>query len=212
MKTNIIFYTLLTVIFGIWLYSFYLYFGKIDFGLVILAIFGTVITLLMIAAVKGIIWRVENGVDLLATLETDPEKVKDHMLFIMQYGHQKGIKGALTEFNDIFRNYPQWEFQKWEVFRAWYRNLIDHALENPGIYNLTMKDGSEYSKEKDPLYDPDAPDWEQFGRHHYYDDDDPEDDNDEIDPPSSDNRLAEAAKDGLMMGIGFGAANSIINN
>ena len=90
MKTNIKFYTLLAVIFGACLYGLYLYFGRIDFGLVFLAIFGTIITFLIIAAVIGIIWRVKNGVDLLATLETDPEKVKEHMLFIMQYHGRRG--------------------------------------------------------------------------------------------------------------------------
>ncbi len=192
----------MTAIFGAWLYSLYLYFAKIDFGLVFLAIFGTVITFLIIAAVMGIIWRVKNGVDLLATLETDPEKVKEHMLFIMQY---HGAEENLKELNDIFRNYPQWEFQKWEVFRAWYKDLIDHALENPEIYNLTMKDGSEYSKETDPLYDPDAPDWEQFDRKRYYDDDDNNDDYDDDTP-----NLRKAAEEGFLMGIGFGVAKSIL--
>ncbi|MCX4289093.1 MAG: hypothetical protein OSJ46_06275 [Duncaniella sp.] len=194
MKTNIKFYTLLAVIFGACLYGLYLYFGRIDFGLVFLAIFGTIITFLIIAAVIGIIWRAKNGVDMLATLETDPEKVKEHMLFIMQFGHTEGIKGALNEFNDIFRNYPQWELEKWEVFRAWYKDLIDRALENPEIYNLTMKDGSEYTKEADPLYDPDALSWEQFDRKRYYDDDDDDDDDDNNDTPD----LKKAAKDGFM--------------
>ena len=200
MKTNIKFYILLTAIFGVWSYSLYLYFAKIDFGLVFLAIFGTVITFLIIAAIMGVIWRAKNGVDLLATLETAPEKVKEHMLFIMQY---HGAEENLKELNDIFRNYPQWEFQKWEVFRAWYKDLIDHALENPKIYNLTMKDGSEYSKESDPLYDPDAPDWELFDTRPRYDDEEDYDDN----TPN----LKKSAKDGFMMGIGFGLANIIIN-
>lgn len=210
MKTNIKFYTRLALIFGACLYGLYLYFGRMDFGLVFLAIFGTIITFLIIAAVSGIIWRAKNGVDLLATLETDPEKVKEHMLFIMQFGHTEGIKGALNEFNDIFRNYPQWEFQKWEVFRAWYKDLIDRALENPEIYNLTMKNGSEYSKESDPLYDPDAPDWEQFDRKRYYEDENDCDDEDDYNDNDTSN-LKKAAKDGFIMGIGFGLANTIIN-
>lgn len=97
----------------------YHYTGKFDFGVVFMAAFETVITILIIAALRGIVWRVKNGVDIFATLETDPEKVKEKMLFIMQYRHSEGIKGALNEFNDIFRNYPQWEFHKWVVFRAW---------------------------------------------------------------------------------------------
>ncbi|MDE7472042.1 MAG: hypothetical protein K2M68_00490 [Muribaculaceae bacterium] len=125
--------------------------------------------------------------DLLATLETNPEKVKEHMLFIMQY---HGAEENLKELNDIFRNYPQWELEKWEVFRAWYKDLIDHALENPEIYNLAMMGGAEYSKESDPLYDPDAPDWEQFDRPRYYDDDD----NDYTD---TDNKYRKEAEDGF---------------
>lgn len=202
MKTNIIFYGILAVIFGACLYGLYLYFGRIDFGLVFLAALGTVITFLIIAAVLGLIWRAKNGVDLLATLETDPDKVKEHMLFIMQY---HGAEENLKELNDIFRNYPQWELENWEVFRAWYKDLIDHALENPEIYNLTNKDGSEYSKETDPLYDPDAPDWEQFDRKRYYDDDDDSDDYND-DTPS----LRKAAEEGLLMGIGFGLAKNIL--
>ena len=218
MKTNIKFYTLLAAIFGAWLYSLYFYFGKIDFGLVLLAIFETVITFLIIAAVKGVIWRVNNGVDLLATLETDPEKVKEHMLFIMQY---HGVEENLKELNDIYRNYPQWELDKWEVFRAWYKDFIDHALEKPEIYNLTMNGGAEYSKESDPFYDPDAPDWEQFDRPRYYydeddededdedEDDEDEDDEDDEDDDFSDNKK-DSASDWIYRGIGFGLANSIL--
>lgn len=205
MKTNIIFYTLLAVIFCACLYGLYLYFGRIDFGLVFLAILGTIITFLIIAAVIGIIWRAKNGVDLLATLETDPEKVKEHMLFIMQYGHSEGIKGALNEFNEIFRNYPQWELENWEVFQAWYKQIIDHALENPEIYDLIMKDGSDYNKEQDTLYNPDAPDWEQFDRPRYYDE---EDDDDYTD---TDNKYRKAAEDGFYTGIGLGAISNFLN-
>ncbi len=201
MKKTLV-YLLMIIIFGVWLLLLHLYTGRMEFGLIILALFGMAITFLIMAAIKGIIWRAENGVDLLATLETDPEKVKEHMLFIMQY---HGVEENLKELNDIFRNYPQWELQNWEVFKAWYKDLIDHALENPEIYNLTMKDGTEYSKETDPLYDPDAPDWEQFDRKRYYNDDD--DDNDDYNDDTPD--LKKAANDGLMMGIGFGLANII---
>lgn len=114
--------------------------------------------------------RKRLGIDLFAVLEKDRRAVKDHMLFIMQFGHSGGIKGALKEFNTIFRNYPQWHLENWEVFRAWYKHQIDHMVQYPKIYVMTMKkDGSPYSKEKDDLYDPDAPDWDQFDRIHYYD-------------------------------------------
>lgn len=205
MKKTLV-YLLMIIIFGVWLWLLHLYTGRMEFGLIILALFGMAITFLIMAAIKGIIWRAENGVDLLATLETDPEKVKEHMLFIMQY---HGVEENLKELNDIFRNYPQWELQNWEVFKAWYKDLIDHALENPEIYNLTMKDGTEYSKETDPLYDPDAPDWKQFDRKRYYNDDDDDNDDDNDDYYDDTPDLKKAANDGLMMGIGFGLANII---
>lgn len=141
-------------------------FEKIVFSIMLGLIAG-----LSVFAFAEIKRRKENGIDIFATLETDPDKVKAHMLFIMQYGHINGIVGAIDEFNDIFRNYPQWRLHEWEVFRAWYKDLIDHALEKPGIYVMTLKDGSEYNKVIDPLYDPEAPDWKQFDRKCSYDND-----------------------------------------
>ena len=212
MKTNVKFYILLTVIFGAWLYCLHPYFGEMDFGLVFISILGTIITLLVIVAVMDIIWRARNGVDLLATPEADREKVKEHMLFIMQYGHPDGIKGALSEFNDIFRNYPQWELEKWEVFQAWYKQLIDRAIEKPEIYNLKMKDGSDYNKEQDPLYDPDAPNWEQFDRPCYYEDEeDDEDDDDDDDYTATDNKYRKSAEEGFYTGLGLGATDNFLN-
>ena len=165
----------------------------------------------LVFAVAEIKRRHENGIDLFAYLETDPMKVKKHMLFIMQYGHHEGIVGALNEFNDIFRNYPQWKLTEWEAFRAWYKKEIDHMLKYPDIYNLTMKsDGRPYCKEDDNLYDADAPDWEQFERPHYYDDDEDDIDDDDFDEKAPD--LKTAAKEGFLMGIGFGIVNNTLNN
>ena len=99
-KTDVRFYTLLTVIFGVCLYGLYLYFGRMDFGLLFLSVLGTAITILIIAAVIGIVWRAKNGVDLLATLETDPAKVKERMLVIMQFGHPEGIRARSLKFRN----------------------------------------------------------------------------------------------------------------
>lgn len=233
MKANIIFYSLLALIFGIWVYAFHYFYGYLEFGHLFLSAFGTIVTILIIYAILGIIWRINNGVDVFATLETDPEKVKERMLFVMQYGHHNGLKGALEEFKDIFRNYPQWHFQNWVVFRAWYKNMIDGVLREPDIYHLTMDDGEPYIKEEDPLYDPDAPTWEQFDRHHYYDineeDDEDDEENDEDydgddgddedddedydgdDDEDSGNELKKSAGDGFYFGLGFGAGHSILN-
>jgi hypothetical protein len=120
-------------------------------------------------AIAEIIRRKRLGIDQFATLMQSEKEVKASMLVDMQFGHHKGIEGAFKEFNDIFRNYPQWHLEDWEVFRAWYKHQIDHMVQHPDIYGLKMKDGSPYSKEKDNLYDPDAPDWEQFDRIHYHD-------------------------------------------
>lgn len=109
-------------------------------------------------AFSKIKYRKENGIDLFATLETEPEKVKERMLFIMQY---HGIEENLKELNEIFRNYPQWELHKWDLFRAWYKDQIDYMVKKPEIYGLTLKGGLPYKKENDPLYDPEAPAREQ---------------------------------------------------
>ena len=60
-KTDVRFYTLLTVIFGVCLYGLYLYFGRMDFGLLFLSVLGTAITILIIAAVIGIVWRAKSA-------------------------------------------------------------------------------------------------------------------------------------------------------
>lgn len=97
---------------------------------------------LIVLCIYQLKWRHDNGVDLFATLETDKRKLKKHMLFIMQY---HGIEENLKELNDIFRNYPQWELHKWEVFRAWYKAQIDHMVLHPDIYGLSLN-GEPYKK------------------------------------------------------------------
>lgn len=218
-KSDYIFFAVIFAIFGAWLYVIVNYMDdSLNVGSVFFAIFLTIPTLLLIGAIREIIWRAQNGVDVFATLETDPEKVKSHMLFVMQYGHEGGIKGAFKEFNDIFRNYPQWRLQDWEVFRAWYKHEIDHMLKYPEIYVMGLgEDGTPYSKEEDGMYDPDAPDWAQFDRDrsYDYDDDDDGDDDDDDDnfdgPRDSRSELRKAAEEGIMMGVGFGVANGILN-
>ena len=138
-------------------------------GMIFLGLFGGSVIFLFVVFVYALFKGKDNCSEneTLSTLipETDPEKVKARMLFIMQFGQHEGVKVALNEVNDIFNKYPQWELENWEVFRAWYKSLIDYALEHPDIFTLTSKiNGGEYSTEADPLYDPNAPDWEQFDR------------------------------------------------
>lgn len=144
------------------------------------------------------------------------ESVKTHMLFVMQYGHAGGIEGALYEFNETFKCFPQWKLHEWEVFRAWYKHEIDHMVQRPEIYGLKMKSGKPYSPEADPLYDPEAPDWEQFDRDRTYDYlDDDEDDDDEDDYGDYDDRrkkktFGQTMKDGFFFGVGFGIGNNLV--
>lgn len=164
------------------------------------------ITVMLVSAVLEFKRRRDNGIDLFATLETDEEKLKAHMLFVMQWGNGGGIKGQLKEFGDIFRNYPQWNLTEWEVFRAWYKEQIDFMCEHRDVFSMTMKnDGTPYEKNKDPLYDPDAPDWAQYDREYYDDDDD-----DYIDRHPRYDKNDRRFSDALSVGIGFAIGNIII--
>lgn len=160
---------------------------------------------LIVPCIYQIKWRKDNGVDLFATLETDEEKLKEHMLFIMQY---HGVEENLKELNEIFRNYPQWHLADWEVFRSWYKAQIDHMMKYPEIYGLTMNGtGEPYSKEKDRLYDPEAPDWEQYDISRCDDDDDDSDDYDDEDSGNDDKK--SKVSDALSVGMGIGIVNGL---
>ena len=86
-----------------------------------------------------------------------------------------------------------------------------------GVDAVIRKDGTPYSTETDNLYDPDAPDWWQFDTRPCYDDEEDDDDDeyneDDYDDDYDDGtkKLKKAAKDGFMMGVGFGIVNSVIN-
>lgn len=162
-----------------------------------------------------------KGIDIFAILRSDPEKVKSHMLYIMQRGHEGGIAGAFGEFNDIFRNYPDWKLEDWEVFRAWYKYTIDNLMRHPDSCRMTMKgDGSPYAREKDPLYDPSAPDWEPYIPPTYDDDDEddegdyPDDDDyfDDDDRPRRRRSLSQAAASGFALGAGIGVSQGLFGD
>lgn len=106
--------------------------------------------------------RVENDIPVDVVLETNPDVVKGRMLELMYYGHLDGDDAMLAEFNQIFRYYPQWNLEEWDVFRAWYKGFIDFVLSRPDLIKITKNGGQEYVKEEDSLYDPDAPDWEPY--------------------------------------------------
>lgn len=208
-KSNIVFVITTLAIFAVWSIIIYHIEGSYSFVNTTTSLICTFCTFLLIGAIKEIVRRWKNGIEISATLETDVEKVKSHMLFIMQWGHQEGIVGALAEFSRIFRNYPQWELSKWEVFCAWYKCQIDDMLKYPEIYKMTMKsDDSPYAIEKDPLYDPDAPDWSQFDRDHSHDFDD-DDDDDDFD--CREMRGSWSNTDALYFGMGMGVADGLMD-
>lgn len=203
---NITFYLLLALIVAGWTYAVYLMDGELSFGGLFMVALCSIITFPIIYCLMAIVWRIKNGVNVFATLETDPEAVKAQMLVTMQYGHPEGLKGAIKEFNKNFRNYPQWNLEDWEVFRAWYKDTIDRALESPEIYTLHSVGGAPYYKESDPLYDPNAPDWEQFDiKRNYSEDDDDEDDDDEYDDDDFDEKDDDDEAIAFALGMGLGA-------
>ncbi|MDE6468783.1 MAG: hypothetical protein K2L28_07805 [Muribaculaceae bacterium] len=120
-----------------------------------------VCAVLLVLAVDSIIWRLQNDLDLTDSFETDIEKVKARLLSIME-NLPEGGEGAIKSLNTAFRIYPEWKLQKWDTFRAWYKAIIDFMTSQPHLYRLTIPGGMPYRKELDPLYDPEAPDWELF--------------------------------------------------
>ena len=161
----------------------------------------------------------------LKSLFTSEKELHDKMLRYMNYVERGGIKGALEGLNQMFRAYPEWDLHEWIPFKAGYKHEVDYMCQRPEIYGMSFKgDGSPYIKEKDSLYDPEAPDWESMEESHLYDylfpsyddDDDDDDDYDDYDDYDDNYRdkepdLKKAMKDGFAMGIGFGLANSILH-
>lgn len=207
----------------IWFLVCYYKIGGDTVDSILMAIFLGAVTSFLYLPIRETRQRIRKGIDPWAKLETDPEVVKAHMLFVMQWGHEHGVKGAIKEFNEIFRNYPDWRLHDWEVFRAWYKDLIDHIISFHGIHALSGPDGEPYTRENDDMYDPEAPDWKQFDRRHYYDydvdddDDDEESDNfddgygydDDDDYSDGGHKLKRSAEEGFYTGIGIGAGMNI---
>lgn len=167
----------------------------------------------MLALYKEYRRRKDNGIPLTAVLETDHKGVKARMMVVMKHGHEHGIQGALDEFNEIFRNYPDWRLQDWDAFRSWYKYTIDHALANPDTHTLSTADGSPYSTETDGMYDPEARDWAEFDPHIYDDIDfDYIGEDYELYKERQRPNLKKAAKDGFLMGVGLGIMNAILHH
>ena len=133
------------------------------------------------------------------------EELQQTMLFKMQY--MQGLERTISELNEIFKANRELRLTRWIVFRAWYKAQIDHMLQYPDIYHLSV-DGDPYNKDEDPLYDPDAPDWEQYDRPHYDEEDDEEDDEDDFDDYYNGDKKSKVS-DALAVGMGIGIVNGL---
>lgn len=132
------------------------------------------------------------------------EKLQATMLFKMQYIH--GIERTIAELNEIFKANRDLKLTRWIVFRSWYKEQIDHMLQNPDIYHLSVN-GAAYCKEDDPLYDPEAPDWSIYDseRNYYDDDNDDDDDFDDFRNVDKNSKVGDA----LAVGMGIGIVNGL---
>lgn len=167
-KKNDIFGSVMTfvtfaTIFGGWLWYASTHFGMDGISSFFVSLLFSILTVFVLGIAALIIMsfkdRIDKGINPFVKLESSPKPVKAQMLFRMQ--HINGIERAMEEFNQIFKNYPGWHLDKWEPFRSWYKHQIDFLAERPEVCGMKFKDGRPYRKEEDPLYDPDAPDWEK---------------------------------------------------
>lgn len=138
---------------------------------------------------------------LVAYYQEKRREKEEHMLFIMQWNP---FGEALSEIDKMFRKNKELKLHRYKAFRAWYKYNIDFMLTKPDIYNLSFKGShSPYCKEDDPMYDPNAPDWEIYDREHDSSDDDFQDD-DNLGERSKGLSEGDAFALGLGIGIGQG--------
>lgn len=80
---------------------------------------------------------------------------------------QRPFNYAIKNIKRLFDENRHLKLHRNRAFRAWYKHEIDFMLEHPDIYHLSLAGGYEYRKEDDPMYDRNAPDWEQFDRENH---------------------------------------------
>lgn len=186
--------------------------GGMIFGLIALAVVGTIIDLIIVSIWPNALYSTFSAKRNVAVeLIKDREKKQAHMLHIMQWGHTNGLNAALEEFNALFKKHPRYRLSKWIVFRSWYKHIVDDYIDC-----MAMKDGSPYSKEEDPMYDPTAPDWEIYDRDHSYDYVGDEDDDDDEDYSESifdkEKRRKNEAMEALYFGMGMGIVDGLFGD
>lgn len=143
-------------------------------------------------------------------IEYISEKEKGKMLIKMQWDNLDGVYRVLEYVLPTINKYPECNFQDWDAFKAWYKETVDNHSSLVELYYRTHVDADfVYCKENDPLYDPDAPDWEQFDRDHSHDFDPTLD---YTDYSLGYNKKRRAAEDGFFTGIGLGATGLDFND
>lgn len=146
---------------------------------------------------------------------------EEQMLFWMQYC---SFPDAMRDIEQLFRQNKHLKLHRYKAFRAWYKYHKDWEKKDLEFYAKLLANGMT-THEEDPYYDPNAPDWAQFDRPHYYDDDDADEDYDDYDGDDEDYDdydeddfdekspdFKKAARDGFMMGIGYGIVNNTLSN
>ena len=140
-------------------------------------------------------------------------KQEERILLLMEL--DMSFPDTLNEIIKIFKKSPNLNLHRYPAFRAWYKYHKDWEKEDQDFYKKLSAAGM-LPHEEDPYYDPEAPDWLKFHvpyylREDWHGDDDDEDDDDDDDFYDDTPNLKKAAKDGFMMGVGFGLVNSILN-
>lgn len=184
-----------------------------EFGMILTS---SIVVFICYLLIKEFRRRWKLGIPLMVSLNKTKEQVQEHLLFLFQHGHYKGIHGLIDELNYTCRCYPEYELTEWIVFRSWYKDLVDHALSHPDIYTLKAKGGEPYYKEDDPLYDPDAPDWWENYALKIDDDDEENTVYVRLDPIDESLRQREYRKNrfgnAISLGIGFGIGQSLFGD
>lgn len=211
MKRKYLTYPVFAVIVAIWMYVYVKGEGEVTADVIFKVLVGSALTFIILygfylAFFDRSYKRKRAQVE---WIKKERHKKQQQMLVWMQFN---SVSEALVKIKRLFKENKELKLHRYIPFRVWYKHNIDYMLEKPEIYHMTLK-GAPYSKEEDPMYYHDAPDWDQFDRVRTYDYDDDDYFDDGFDEHgTTGRRLKDAAEEGLYMGIGFGAAHDTIDD
>ena len=118
----------------------------------------------MFKAIKKAFRKFIDDVNALAA-EQELRRIRSQrafLFFFMKCGSEEGTNGVFKIFNELSEKHPERKFSSWIVFKAWYKDVIDFAESHPSAISITLNNGKPYNKFDDPMYDPNAPDWDDF--------------------------------------------------